>query len=119
MPSSPRQRRAVLLTPLLTAALAMSGWISATPAQAYVGPGAGFAVLSSFFVLFTTIVVVTLSVLAWPFRAAWRLLTGRRPPRAAIRRLIVVGPHLLNRPGPRSRAGLRGLFRPRPRPRSA
>ena len=34
MPSSPRQRRAVLLTPLLTAALAMSGWISAAPAQA-------------------------------------------------------------------------------------
>jgi len=65
--------------------------VPARPAEAYIGPGAGFALLSSFFVLFTTIVVVTLSVLAWPFRAAWRRLTGRVPPPAAIRRLIVVG----------------------------
>ncbi len=36
-------------------------WIitAAAPADAYIGPGAGFALLSSFFVLFTTIVVVT------------------------------------------------------------
>src|SRR3954470_23306952 len=60
-------------------------------AEAYIGPGAGFAVLSSFLVIFTTIVVAIDSILAWPFRALWRLITGRRPPHAAIRRLIVVG----------------------------
>ncbi|HEY6357104.1 MAG TPA: alkaline phosphatase family protein, partial [Vicinamibacterales bacterium] len=62
-----------------------------TPTVAYVGPGAGFALLSSFFVLFTTIVVVLLSVLAWPARVLWRLLTGRVAPPASIRRLVIVG----------------------------
>jgi len=61
------------------------------PAQAYIGPGAGFAVISSFFVLFTTLVVVIASVLIWPFRALWRLIWGHRPPSTAIRRLVIVG----------------------------
>jgi predicted AlkP superfamily phosphohydrolase/phosphomutase len=61
------------------------------PAHAYIGPGAGFAVLSSFLVVFTTIVVAIASVLIWPFRALWRLVTGQRAPHAAIRRLIIVG----------------------------
>src|SRR5947207_12357525 len=61
------------------------------PAQAYIGPGAGFAVLSSFLVVFTTIIVAIASVLIWPFRALWRLLTQPKRPAAAIRRLIVVG----------------------------
>jgi predicted AlkP superfamily phosphohydrolase/phosphomutase len=61
------------------------------PAHAYIGPGAGFAVLSSFLVVFTTIVVAVASILVWPFRALWRLVTAPRPPRAAIRRLIIVG----------------------------
>src|SRR5438876_1097620 len=61
------------------------------PAHAYIGPGAGFAVLSSFLVVFTTIVLAIASILIWPFRSLWRLLTGKRPPRAAIRRLIIVG----------------------------
>jgi predicted AlkP superfamily phosphohydrolase/phosphomutase len=64
---------------------------SARPADAYVGPGAGFALLSSFFVLFTTLLIAIGSILAWPFRALWRRLTIGAPPRAAIRRLIIVG----------------------------
>jgi len=76
------------LAPLVTIVLVLA---SARPAEAYIGPGAGFALLSSFFVLFTTVVVVTLSVLAWPFRAVWRLLTRRTAPRTTTRRLIVVG----------------------------
>ena len=69
------------------------GVLLAVPAtaEAYIGPGAGFAVLSSFLVVFTTIVVAIASILAWPFRALWRLVTGQRPPHAAIRRLVVVG----------------------------
>jgi predicted AlkP superfamily phosphohydrolase/phosphomutase len=58
---------------------------------AYIGPGAGFALLSSFFVLFTTIVIVLLSIVAAPFRAIWRRLTARAAPHTAIRRLIIVG----------------------------
>jgi predicted AlkP superfamily phosphohydrolase/phosphomutase len=60
-------------------------------AHAYIGPGAGFALVSSFFVLLTTVVVAMLSLLAWPLRAAWRLLTGTRAPRASVGRFIVVG----------------------------
>jgi predicted AlkP superfamily phosphohydrolase/phosphomutase len=61
------------------------------PADAYIGPGAGFALVSSFFVVLTTVAVAALSLLAWPVRALWRLLTGVRPPQASIGRFIVVG----------------------------
>jgi predicted AlkP superfamily phosphohydrolase/phosphomutase len=60
-------------------------------ADAYIGPGAGFAVLGSFLVIFTTIVIAIASILIWPFRALWRFARGQRPPRAAIKRLIFVG----------------------------
>jgi predicted AlkP superfamily phosphohydrolase/phosphomutase len=60
-------------------------------ADAYIGPGAGFAVLSSFLVIFTTILIAIASILAWPFRALWRLVRGGTAPRASITRLIVVG----------------------------
>jgi predicted AlkP superfamily phosphohydrolase/phosphomutase len=60
-------------------------------AEAYVGPGAGFALLSSFLVAFTTIVVAFLSLLLWPFRLAIRILRRGRRGKPLIRRLIVVG----------------------------
>ena len=63
----------------------------AAPAEAYIGPGAGFALLSSFLVLFTTIVIAILSILFWPFRVLWRVVRGKKAPRAAIDRLIIVG----------------------------
>ena len=65
--------------------------ISATPAQAYIGPGAGFALLSSFLVLFTTIIVAMLSLLIWPFRMLWRAMTRASRLKPSIKRLIVVG----------------------------
>ena len=64
---------------------------AATPADAYIGPGAGFALLSSFLVLFTTIVVATLSLLVWPFRMLWRAATRAKRPKPVVKRLIVVG----------------------------
>jgi predicted AlkP superfamily phosphohydrolase/phosphomutase len=60
-------------------------------ADAYIGPGAGFAVLSSFLVVFTTILIAIASILLWPFRTLWRAVLKQRPPRSAIKRLIVVG----------------------------
>jgi predicted AlkP superfamily phosphohydrolase/phosphomutase len=75
-------------TPIVGVALVLG---LAAPAEAYIGPGAGFALLSSFLVLFTTIVIAILSILFWPFRALWRLIRGKRAPRAAIDRLIIVG----------------------------
>ncbi|UCF69572.1 MAG: alkaline phosphatase family protein [Acidobacteriota bacterium] len=59
--------------------------------MAYIGPGAGFALLSSFLVLFTTIIVAFAALLVWPFRALWRLVRYRGRPKPLIRRLIVVG----------------------------
>src|SRR5215217_266348 len=64
---------------------------AAATADAYVGPGAGFALLSSFLVVFTTIVAALLSLLFWPFRMLARRLRGGKPPQASIRRLVVVG----------------------------
>jgi len=64
---------------------------AARPAEAYVGPGAGFALLSSFLVLFTTMAAGLASVLFWPFRTLWRRLRHGPPPRARIRRLVIVG----------------------------
>src|SRR4029453_2758801 len=63
----------------------------AAPAEAYIGPGAGFALLSSFLVLFTTIVIAIFSILFWPFGALGRLMRGKGAPRAAIDRVIIVG----------------------------
>ena len=80
------------LSPWLTAILVVTFVAGdAAPAVAYIGPGAGFALMSSAFVLLTTLVMVVAAVLAWPFRAAWRLLTGPRRPRPLVKRLIVVG----------------------------
>lgn len=60
-------------------------------ADAYIGPGAGFALLSSFLVMATTVLVAIAAILAWPVRAAWRALTGTARPKAHITRLVVLG----------------------------
>jgi predicted AlkP superfamily phosphohydrolase/phosphomutase len=75
----------------LAAATAAALLLVPTPALAYIGPGAGFAVMSSFLVVFVTLLAVVASVLAWPFRALWRALRGGGPPPSSIGRLIVVG----------------------------
>jgi predicted AlkP superfamily phosphohydrolase/phosphomutase len=71
--------------------LALAVLLMAVPADAYVGPGAGFALLSSFLVLFTTVLIVIATLLIWPFRTLWRMLTRKKAPKARIARLIVVG----------------------------
>ena len=76
----------------MIAAAALAGLLLLpAPALAYIGPGAGFAVMSSFLVVFVTLLVVAASVLAWPFRALWRLLRRSGPPRSSIGRLVVIG----------------------------
>ncbi|MGE0123584.1 MAG: alkaline phosphatase family protein [Vicinamibacterales bacterium] len=74
------------------ALLALTGVLTAAvPAHAYIGPGAGFAVMSSFLVVFVTLLAVAASVLAWPFRALWRAVRHSGPPPSPIGRLVVVG----------------------------
>ncbi len=61
-------------------------------AQAYVGPGAGFAVVGSLAVVFITFFLALGSIISWPFRAVTRAIKARnlRGP-AEIRRAIVLG----------------------------
>jgi predicted AlkP superfamily phosphohydrolase/phosphomutase len=58
---------------------------------AYVGPGAGFAFLTSFLAVFASGLLALATLLVWPFRALVRLVIGPRRPKASIGRLIVVG----------------------------
>jgi predicted AlkP superfamily phosphohydrolase/phosphomutase len=83
-------RRAVRHAAPALAALAVVLSLPAE-AEAYIGPGAGFALLSSFLVLFTTILIACASLLIWPFRVLWRAMMGKKAPRSHITRLIVVG----------------------------
>ncbi len=64
------------------------------PAQAfaYVGPGAGFAFVTSFFLLLTTAALALLALVSWPVRWLWGLLLGRRPPdEPRVDRAVIVG----------------------------
>lgn len=65
---------------------------AAPPAEAYVGPGAGFAFFTSFFVFFLTFLLAVLALLTWPIR--YLIKTLRRRPAAGRRlasRVVIVG----------------------------
>jgi len=64
-----------------------------TPAaHAYVGPGAGFAVLSSFLTLFLASVHAVIAFLTWPIRQCFRFLRRRRAYRKAkTKRVVILG----------------------------
>ncbi|HXG46712.1 MAG TPA: alkaline phosphatase family protein [Methylomirabilota bacterium] len=83
--SDPTRR---LLLPVLIALVAL--WPE--PAQAYLGPGAGFTIVSTFFVLFAALASAFAVLLTWPFR--WLLKRLFRPKRAGVpraRRVVIVG----------------------------
>lgn len=69
--------------------LAVLLWASS--ADAYVGPGAGFALLGSFFVIFATMILAGVSLLILPFRTLWRMLRRRSKAKPLASRVIVVG----------------------------
>jgi len=61
------------------------------PASAYIGPGAGFALISSFLVVFTTILLAIVALFLMPFRLLLRAIRRRPQVKPWIRRLIIVG----------------------------
>jgi len=62
------------------------------PAHAYIGPGAGFAFLSSFLVLFITFLLALFSFIAWPFRFIFRLIRGQKAyKKGTVNRIVIVG----------------------------
>ncbi|MFQ6038956.1 MAG: alkaline phosphatase family protein, partial [Candidatus Aminicenantales bacterium] len=66
--------------------------LSAVPVWAYIGPGAGFAFLSSFLVLFLTFFLAVFSFLSWPFRLLLRVFRGQKAYRkSSVDRLVVLG----------------------------
>ena len=63
-----------------------------SPASAYIGPGAGFALAGSFLAVFAAVFSAVLMVLAWPFRLLTRVLFRRRPPaRSRVKRVVILG----------------------------
>jgi predicted AlkP superfamily phosphohydrolase/phosphomutase len=77
-------------TGLLLAAAAVL--VLAAPLAGYIGPGAGFAFLSSFLVLFLTFILAVFSFLSWPFRFAWKAIRGQRAYRKSpVERVVILG----------------------------
>jgi hypothetical protein len=65
---------------------------SPSPAHAYIGPGAGFALAGSFFAVFAAVCSAVLMLLTWPMRLLWRGLFGRRVlARCRFKRVVVLG----------------------------
>src|SRR3981081_698721 len=61
-------------------------------AAAYVGPGAGFAVLSSFLTLLLAFLYSLLALITWPVRQLLRWRRRRRAyRRARVERAVIVG----------------------------
>jgi len=94
---SPDRHRPVLrvrsVSSVLVTALGFSALVFPSPAYAYIGPGAGFAFLGSFFVFFVTFLVAFTALFTWPVRALLRLRRRRRFRRlpAKVRKAIVIG----------------------------
>lgn len=84
-------------SPTYPAKLAIFGslfllFLFSLPAQAYIGPGAGFAFLSSFLVLFLTFFLAVFTFLSWPFRFLLRTLRGKRAFKGALAdRIVIIG----------------------------
>ncbi len=60
---------------------------------AYIGPGAGFAFVGSFFLLLSALALALLSLLSWPVRALWMMARRRSRTvlRPDVRRVVIVG----------------------------
>lgn len=60
--------------------------------HAYAGPGAGFAVLSSFWSLFVAFLYSAYAFLVWPFRQVFRFFRRRKAyGKASVQRAIILG----------------------------
>lgn len=89
-----RSVRAIFCSRATLAGLLVLGLVvlSPTPSQAYAGPGAGFAVLSSFWTLFIAFLYSMYAFLTWPFRHLLRLRRRRKAyVRAQVKRAVILG----------------------------
>jgi predicted AlkP superfamily phosphohydrolase/phosphomutase len=73
---------------------AAAAWLALFPqgAHAYIGPGAGFALISSFFAIFMAFAVAFLLILTWPIRFLFVGLKRRKAyARSHADRMIILG----------------------------
>jgi predicted AlkP superfamily phosphohydrolase/phosphomutase len=76
---------------LLLAALAVV-LLAPSPAHAYIGPGAGFAVVGSFLAVFAALLSAVLLLFTWPARLLWRAIFAWRVlTRSRFKRVVVLG----------------------------
>src|SRR5262249_8000925 len=69
-------------------------WVLLVPSQAdaYIGPGAGFALAGSVFAVFAAVCSALLMLISWPLRLIFRILFGRRAlKRSRFKRIVVLG----------------------------
>jgi nitrate reductase NapE component len=63
-----------------------------TASHAYAGPGAGFAVLSSFWAIFVAFLYSFYALMTWPFRQLFRFLRRRNAyGKATFERAVILG----------------------------
>ncbi len=61
-------------------------------AHAYIGPGAGIALIGSFLAVAAALASAFLAMLSWPIRRIWRMFRGQKAYKAAlVKRVVVVG----------------------------
>ena len=61
-------------------------------AEAYIGPGAGFALFGSFLVMFTALVSASSALVSWPVRYVIRAIRRRRAfARSRIKKFVILG----------------------------
>jgi predicted AlkP superfamily phosphohydrolase/phosphomutase len=85
---SHRQTRALDLLPLVVL------FVLAIPsqAQAYIGPGAGFAIVGSFLVMFAALFSMVLALFTWPIYFVVRAIRGSRAfSRSRIKKFVILG----------------------------
>jgi predicted AlkP superfamily phosphohydrolase/phosphomutase len=87
-----RTRRRILIGAVLGLVVGIGLSLAATPAEAYIGPGAGFAFVGATLVLLSTLLLVVVILLTWPFTLLYRLVRFGNPYKHAIApRVIVLG----------------------------
>lgn len=85
-----RSRSRALALTLLIAAIVLVA--TPTPAHAYIGPGAGFAVASSFFAVFAALFSAFLTILTWPLQLLRRAIRGARGlKKSRFKRVVILG----------------------------
>ena len=79
------QRNKVLKLLLLSVSLVL---LMPGRAQAYIGPGAGFAAAASLFAMFTAMLSAVVALLTWPLRCLIRAIRGGKAfARSKVRKL--------------------------------